>query len=167
MTEMTDDELIAFLRSNKERVKAFIESEIPELVAISRREVEEDIDTLNETAKKVCDDVKEKAEEIRGEVKDFIEEQKEANKDDESRMKQNFREFTDAFTNTEVQRHFVRMGMEFLLGMSAFIEAMPKPDFVEEAMEKAEEARKTASREYCATNEDCPRKKAVKKIELD
>ena len=36
MTDMTDEELIAFIRANKDRIKGFVEQEIPELMEIAK-----------------------------------------------------------------------------------------------------------------------------------
>ncbi len=155
MTEMTDEELIAFLKANKDRVKGFIISELPDLMESAKKETESGFD-----------DVKEKTETIMGEVKDFIKEEKEAYKDDDLGLKKSLKEIVGALTDKEVQKHFVRMGMEFAMGLSALVDAMPKPEFVEKTMDKASDFKKTASREYCANNEDCPRR-TVKKIELD
>ena len=166
MTDMTDEELIAFIRANKDRIKGFVEQEIPELMEIAKEEAEGRADEFDDTVRKTRDDIREKAECIRDEVKDFIREEKEAYKDDDSRIRKDLKEFTEAITNKDVQRHFIRMGMEFMMGMSALIEAMPKPEFAEDVMDKASDLKKTASQEYCSKNQDCPRR-TVKKIELE
>lgn len=40
--------------------------------------------------------------------------------------------FLGTFTDPEVQRHFMNMGMEFIMGMSAIAERAPLPDFAKE-----------------------------------
>lgn len=159
---MTDDELLEFLKKNKDRIRSFIETEVPELTGIVRKEVGEDIDTMGEVADQVREDVKFGADEI----KDFVKEQMGSNKEEASKLRQGLKDVTGAFADEDVQRHFVRMGMELMMGISALVDAMPKPGIVDEAVKKASEVKKNASREYCASNPDCPRR-TVKKIELE
>ena len=46
MTEMTDEELIAFLKANKDRVKGFIISELPDLMESAKKETESGFDDV-------------------------------------------------------------------------------------------------------------------------
>lgn len=76
----------------------------------------------------------------------------------------------NAFTDPEVQKHFMAMGLEFMLTVNALISAMPLPDAVKDMAEKAEEARKTAAENLSKTNAE--RKKDAKhsapeKIEVE
>lgn len=73
------------------------------------------------------------------------------------------------FTDPEVQKHFMTMGMEFMMGMNALMRAAPMPDIVKDMAEKADEARKGASENFCDTNPDCkkkPKASAPEKIEI-
>lgn len=58
-----------------------------------------------------------------------------------------------AFTDPDVQRHFVNMGLEFFMGMSALMEKAPMPGAVRDGIRGAEG---TVRRAACSTG-DCPR----------
>ena len=66
------------------------------------------------------------------------------------------------FTDPEVQRHFITMGMEFRMGMSAMMRKAPIPDFVKDTAETTEREIKATA---CRTNEGCGAKK-VQKVEI-
>lgn len=71
-------------------------------------------------------------------------------------------EFIAAVTNPEMQRHFMVAGFEILMGLNAFVQAMPKPDFLEGATEMAKEARgdamKQARKAYSDVKRSTPKK---------
>ena len=161
--DMTDDELREFLRQNREKVESFIIEEAPEFLIAVRETASERMKDADAEARKRFDEATEKADFIRGEAKDFIDEQTKEQKD---KIKQSVKELATAFLDPEVQRHFVNMGIDFLMGVSAFVKAVPKPGKVEKAVDKVSEMRSSAAKQYCAKNPDCP-KKSVKKIELD
>ncbi len=72
-------------------------------------------------------------------------------------------------TDPEVQRHFMAVGMELLMGMNALMRAAPVPDTVKDMMDKAEEMRKTTADNFCKTNPDCnkkPKPAAPEKIDI-
>ncbi len=66
-----------------------------------------------------------------------------------------------AFTDPEVQRHFVNMGMEFFMGMSALMERAPMPDHLREGFRGAESTVRSAA---CRTG-DCP-KESPRKVAI-
>ena len=56
------------------------------------------------------------------------------------------------FMDPEVQKHFMAMGMELFMGLSAMMQKAPVPDFVREAA--------------CKANDQCGRSK-VQKVEIN
>lgn len=72
-------------------------------------------------------------------------------------------------TDPDVQKHFMAMGFEFIMGMSALMKAAPMPETIRDMAAKAEEMRKTASDNFCQSNPDCSKKQkseAPEKIEI-
>lgn len=67
------------------------------------------------------------------------------------------------FMDPEVQRHFMTMGMEFMLGLSAMMQKAPIPDFVKETAGNTEKNFKSAA---CRANEDCGARK-VQKVNIN
>ena len=71
------------------------------------------------------------------------------------------------FTDPEVQKHFMTMGMEFMAGMSSMFQKAPMPEFVKDAAGGVEKNWKHSA---CKNNDECARKKATKQkvtIEVD
>ena len=71
------------------------------------------------------------------------------------------------FTDPEVQKHFMAMGMEFMAGMSSMFQKAPMPEFVKDAAGGVEKNWKQSA---CKNNDECARKKATKQkvtIEVD
>lgn len=67
------------------------------------------------------------------------------------------------FMDPEVQRHFMTMGMEFMLGLSAMMQRAPIPDFVKDTAGSTEKTFRTTA---CRTNEDCGARK-VQKVDIN
>lgn len=68
-----------------------------------------------------------------------------------------------AFTDPEVQRHFVNMGLEFFMGMSALMERAPMPDHLRDGFRDTE---RTVMSAACRARE-CPRQDdAPKRVEI-
>lgn len=67
------------------------------------------------------------------------------------------------FMDPEVQRHFMTMGMEFMLGLSAMMQRAPIPDFVKDTAGSTERTFKSAA---CRANEDCGARK-VQKVDIN
>lgn len=68
----------------------------------------------------------------------------------------------NAFTDPEVQRHFVNMGMEFFMGMSALMERAPMPDAVRDGYRTAEES----VRDAACRSRDCGRRTQPQKVSI-
>ena len=166
MTEMTDEEILAFLRENRDRVEAFVVNEAPEIVATLKQQFVDEMAAAKERGAEKAEVAEEILESAGEEAKEFCESKGKYTKEQVEKVKQSMKDVASAFLEPEVQRHFVNMGLEMMMGVSALINAMPKPKVVEEVVEKASEAKSNASKQYCAKNPDCP-KKTSKKIELD
>jgi len=69
----------------------------------------------------------------------------------------------------EIQRHFVKAGMEVLSGIEEILKKAPMPDKMKETVEKACDARETFVRDVmCEVNTDCKMKpKKTKKIDVE
>ncbi|MFA5452218.1 MAG: hypothetical protein WC248_01415 [Candidatus Methanomethylophilaceae archaeon] len=73
-----------------------------------------------------------------------------------------------AVANPVVQRHFIKMGMEFMMGMDEMLKAMPMPEAMKKTWESATDARDIFTDSYCDVNPKCQtKKKGTKKIELE
>lgn len=142
--KMSDKELEDFVKANRERIEKLLNEEGSDF-----------LDIAEETVIKGAKKARKKTEELKGDKSETV--------------KENAKEFAKAVFDPEVQKHFMRMGMEFVLGMSAFFDAIPKPDFVEDVAKDAKETQAEISKEFCDANPNCVRKKkpSVKKIELD
>ncbi len=80
------------------------------------------------------------------------------------------KEAYSALMAPEVHRHFIRMGMEFFMGLNALAERMPVPEKVRKVREDMSEAETGIRREMCRTNPDCPRKPddgGLERIEIE
>lgn len=67
------------------------------------------------------------------------------------------------FTDPEVQRHFMNMGMEFMMGMSAIAERAPMPDFAREGYRNTQESMSSAAcrARDCGRSQPRPQKVAI------
>lgn len=146
MKDISDEELLKFISENKDRLIQYMKTEGINLVDVTRKNVKEGVSKVNEAATNIKDDLEPEIETIRNNTKEFI----------------------NAFTNEDVQRHLIRSGMEFMLAIGTILDAIPKPEFVFKAYEKASDLKSNINKEYCANNEDCPKKtEKLKKIEID
>lgn len=68
-----------------------------------------------------------------------------------------------AFTDPEVQRHFMNMGMEFFMGMSALMQKAPMPGFVRDGISTTGSAFRASA---CRSNEDCGARNGPKKVDI-
>ena len=139
-----DPELEKFLKENKEMLERLF-SEEKEMM---EKFIKEGKGSFKETFDSEC----EKADE-------FAKQKKE-------KAKEKAEEVFNAFTDPDVQRHFMKMGMEFMMGMNALIKAMPFPDFVKEAAGKAEEARKGTSDDFSNSEKSKPNS-GLEKIDIE
>ena len=67
------------------------------------------------------------------------------------------------FMDPEVQKHFMAMGMELFMGLSAMMQKAPVPDFVRDAASSTERNWKNSA---CRANDECGRSK-VQKVEIN
>ncbi len=65
---------------------------------------------------------------------------------DRMKCEDSFRTAFDAFNDPEVQKYFMTMGMNFMMGMSALIQKMPGPEIMKNAASGMEDSWKEASR---------------------
>ncbi|NLL94901.1 MAG: hypothetical protein GX224_04000 [Thermoplasmatales archaeon] len=80
------------------------------------------------------------------------------------------RETFRAITSKEVQTHFVRMGLEFFMGMEALIRALPLPGVLEDAYEEVDAATYRTRETICENNPDClyrPKRGAIQERPVD
>lgn len=68
------------------------------------------------------------------------------------------------FTDPEVQRHFMAMGMELFMGVSAMMQRAPVPDFVKDVAGSTEKTWKAST---CRANEDCSARSKVQKVNIN
>lgn len=146
MTELTDMELKEFLKSNMTRIKALIDDEVV-------------------CAGEIADGLREDLSPGAGRLKESIEEKKEKAEDA-------FKDVYKAFMNPDAHRHFVKMGLEFFMGLGAIMDGMPVPDSVRRFQEDVRESRKGVRQEFCRSNEDCAARRKdsddpVTRIEID
>jgi hypothetical protein len=139
-----DPEMEKFLKENREMLEKLFREEKEMLKSFYREE--------KEFFKGAFDEECSKAEE-------FSEEQKKKAKDAAQGM-------FNAFTDPEVQKHFLSMGIEFMMAMTALMKAMPIPDAVKDMADKADEARKKAYRDTHRRSKD-PESTGPEKINID
>lgn len=85
--------------------------------------------------------------------------------EDAKRRAEDFAKATySMFTDPEVQRHFMAMGMELFMGISAMMQKAPVPDFVKDTAESTEKSWKSTA---CRTNEDCGAKPRMQKVDIN
>ncbi|MDR2698133.1 MAG: hypothetical protein LBB30_00425 [Candidatus Methanoplasma sp.] len=118
-----DPELEKFLKENKEMIERLFKEEKEMIGKFLKEEKEFFRDTFSEEWAKA----KDSAEERKNKAKDTAQ------------------EMFNAFTDPEVQKHFMAMGMEFMMAVSALMKAMPFPEHIKDMADKAEAARKNAS----------------------
>lgn len=145
MTQMTDEELREFLRENKERIRELIDDE-------------------TEFAKDVGDEIKDAAENTADRIKEKVSDKKD-------KAEETFRDVYKAMMDPAAHRHFVRMGLEFFMGLSAIMDKMPMPSTIREVREDIQNSRDSVQKEFCRTNENCAARKGrgedVERIEID
>lgn len=70
-------------------------------------------------------------------------------------MKEVARKMISAFTNRETQKHFIRAGMEIMMGFEALVRNMPMTDEMKTVMDKSTEYANFIKNEICASNSNC------------
>jgi len=142
----TDPELEKFLKENKEMIERLFKEEKEMMEKFFKEEKEFFRGTFDEEWEKA----KRSAEEQKNKAKDTAQ------------------EMFNAFTDPNVQRHFMAMGMEFMMAVSALMKAMPFPDPIRDMAGKAEEARKNASDNFSrsGSGRSKPGAQAPEKVEI-
>lgn len=162
MTEMTDEELKQFLKDNKDRIMALVAEE---MTSPRTEEVMKDrLHQIKDVASDVNDRVREKATETKDKVKGRA-------SDAKDRTEEVMKDMYNAVMDPEVHRHFVKMGMEFFMGVKNILENAPLPKPVQKVKEDIDDSKSQVQPEICRNNPDCPLKKkkddGLEKIELD
>lgn len=85
-----------------------------------------------------------------------------ANDSAKAKGEEMFKATYSMFMDPEVQRHFMAMGMEFMMGLSAMMQRAPVPEFVRDAAESTEQTWKKSA---CSANDQCGAKK-VQKVDI-
>ena len=159
----SDEEIQKFVEENRDIIE----------VLMARRDArdEADADDIKEKAgakrSRIQEDmgrVRDRADDTRYRLEEDIEWARYRVDQNRERMEGAFRETYEAFTDPEVQKHFMTMGLNFIMGMSAFMRKMPGPDFVKEAASDMETSWKKAS---CSSNTECSARKRKIDIEED
>ncbi len=133
----TEQELHEFVSKNKELIESIMELQkegFTEAAAVARG-----------TAKTAVGAAHDSAEVAKAHTEDFI------------------KSAYGMFTDPEVQRHFITMGMEFMMGVSAMMQKAPIPDFVKDSAEATQREIKATA---CRSNESCGAKR-VQKVEIN
>lgn len=139
MAGFSEEEFQSFIKQNRdliERMMSLQKEAVVNTAAAGREITHEVVGSAAETAEKA----KEKTEEF---------------------VKTTYNMFTDA----EVQKHFMTMGMEFMAGLSALMQKAPMPDFVKDAAGGVEDNWKQTA---CKNNDECAAKKArAQKVKIE
>lgn len=162
MTNMTDEELRQFLKDNKDRIVALLAEESQE--EIPDVEERDTFHQIKDKASEVNDKVREKASETKDKVKEKASETKD-------KTEEAMKEMYSALMNPEAHKHFIKMGMEFFMGISQILDKAPIPKPVRKFQEDVAESKSQIQPELCKNNPDCPSKKkneenGLEKIEL-
>ena len=73
----------------------------------------------------------------------------------EQEIKEVAKKMVNAFTNRETQKHFIRAGMEIMMGFEALVRNMPMTNEMKAIMDKSTEYASFISKEICAVNPNC------------
>lgn len=122
----------------------------------------ENRDMIEKLLKEEKEMIKDTFEEEKEKMEALLEEQKD-------KAKEAAQGVVNMITDPDVQKHFMAVGLELLMGINALMKAAPMPDSVKEMVDKAEDVRKSASDNFCKNNPDCnkkPKPAAPEKIEI-
>ena len=163
MTNMTDEELKQFLKDNKDRIAALLAEDIPaEEVTEDASEDRDKLHQIKDMASGMNDRIFEKASETKDKVKEKASETKD-------RTEEAMKDMYAALMDSEAHKHFVRMGMEFFMGVSKILETAPIPKPVRKFQEDVSEAKSQVQPEICKNNPNCAMKKkddGIERIDL-
>ena len=134
----SEEEFEAFIRQNRDLIERMID--------LQRGAVRGFTDSESEAAREVRDRVYDRVDYGRSRAEDAA------------------RAFMGMVTDPEVQRHFMNMGMEFMMGMSALMSKAPMPDFMKDGISSTESGFRNAA---CRSNADCSARTGPKKVDID
>ena len=145
MVDMTDAELKQFLKDNAARIKELLADE---------KEIADDIrDGLKTDLGRSAEKMKDKLSEKKDKAED------------------KFKDVYKAVMDPTAHRHFVRMGLEFFMGLSAIMDKMPVPTPFKEFREDVEASKEGIQKEFCKANPNCAAKKGndedIERIEIN
>ena len=131
--------------------------------------------TMDEILEWIVRTQKDKIEGIINKQKETFKEQKETFKEQMAPKKEKIDEtmkgFMSMLLNPEIQKHFVRSGIEFLSGIEELIKNAPMPEFMKENVEKACDAKdevvKDMAKEFAKEDEPKKTNKKMKKIDVE
>ncbi len=121
------------------------EEEFNEFIAKNRDVIENMIAMQKGAAEELIGKEKDLAKEAYGHARTYAE-------DTRNHTEEFARSVIYAITDPEVQRHFMNMGLEFFLGMSALMSKAPVPDFVRESYDTT---RSNMMDVACKANSSC------------
>lgn len=139
MSGYSEEEFQSFISQNRDLIERMmsLQKEAAISTAAAGREIAHDV---VEGAADTADKAKEKTEEF---------------------VKTTYNMFTDP----EVQKHFMTMGMEFMAGMSSLMQKAPLPDFMKDAADGVEKNWKQSA---CKNNDECAARKArAQKVKIE
>lgn len=128
-----------------------------------RRFVEENRDLIERMMDLQREGAADLASAGRDTLKEAVRSREAAAEEARARAEEFAREAYSMFTDPEVQRHFMAMGMELIMGISAMMQRAPVPDFVKDAAGTTERTWKTSA---CRANEDCGARKGPQRVEV-
>jgi len=126
-------------------------------------ELERFVRENNEMIKKLLKVQKDLAKETFKEEKDRVEELIEYQK---AKTKEVAEGVVTMFTDPDVQKHFMAVGLELFMGINALMKAAPLPDAVKDAMSKAEDVKDETSKNFCKVNPNCAKKPKTQKVNI-
>lgn len=114
---------------------------------------------------RILEILKAKEEEAESKIGSKIEEEK-------AKGKAFVKGVVEAITDREVTEHFMSMGIEFMLGVSSFIKALPWPDEMKPFVDMVSEQKDALSTVMCRNNPNCGANQkelppSLERIELD
>lgn len=137
MTTINEEELQDFVKQNKDLIARMMELQKGAAIEVASagRDIARDVVVASEQR---IDAAKDRSEEFA-------------------------RSVYSMFTDPEVQKHFMAMGMEFMMGLGAMMQKAPMPDFMKDAVQSTEQNLKQSA---CSANGDCGVRKKVEKVDI-
>ncbi|MGN0098428.1 MAG: hypothetical protein ACI38Y_03775 [Candidatus Methanomethylophilaceae archaeon] len=141
MTDYSEEEFQSFIKQNRDLIE--------KMMSLQKKAAVETLSAGREITHEAVDSMVDTAEKAKDKTEEFV------------------KTTYNMFTDPDVQKHFMSMGMEFMAGMSAMMQKAPMPDFVKDTAGGMEKNWKQSA---CKNNDECARKKSSKQrvnIEVD